>query len=159
MSIRRSSRLLTTLTSPSPTTSSLVPPYSHSQAIPEEPSPSLRPPYAHSSTSPSIGQKDVNGKVVQPKLKYALLDRSVEGMKREKEEAYLAWAAGLGEETIQKVWDETLTALNQVHQDGVRPFSLIGRARPSLQPNLLYRTLIRHRPRYRRCHSTNSPST
>lgn len=47
------------------------------------------------------------------------MDRSVEGMKREKEEAYLAWAAGLGEETIQRVWEETLSALSQVHRDGV----------------------------------------
>lgn len=121
MSIRRSSRLLTTLTSSSPTPPSLVPPYSHSQAIPEEPSPSLRPPYAHSSATTTTGQggKDLNAKVVQPKLKYALLDRSAEGMKREKEEAYLAWAAGLGEETIQRVWEETLTALSQVHRTGV----------------------------------------
>ena len=118
MSIRRSSRLLTTLTSSSPTPPSLVPPYSHSQAIPEEPSPSLRPPYAHSSTT-KPGEKDSNGKVVQPKLKYALLERSAEAMKREKEEAYLAWAAGLGEETIQRVWEETLTALSQVHGTGV----------------------------------------
>ena len=60
--------------------------------------------------------------MVQPTLRYALLERNVAGMKREQEEAYLAWAAGLGEETIQRVWEETLTALTQVHQEGVSLF-------------------------------------
>ena len=114
MSIRSSiprSRLLTTLNSPTPVAAStLVPPYSHSQAIPQEPSPSLRPPYAHQT--PVEGEKKV-----QSKLRYTLLDRSPE--KKEVEERYLAWASGLGEEQVKKLWLETLKGLQQSGGTGV----------------------------------------
>lgn len=113
MSVRSSiprSRLLTTLTSATPAASTLVPPYSHSQSIPQEPSPSLRPPYAHQSLSD--GQKKVH-----PRLKYALLDRTLQ--QKEVEERYLAWASSLGEETIQKVWLETLEGLQATEGSGV----------------------------------------
>lgn len=126
MSIRRSTRLLTTLTS-AQAASTLVPPYSHSQSVPQEPSPALRPPYAHSSATGQAQARtraQANGKVVQPKLKYALLDRDVPRLRSEREAAYLAWAEGLGEETIQRVWLDTIAALSEVQQHGVSPPSL-----------------------------------
>jgi hypothetical protein len=124
MSIRSSisrSRLLTTLSSTTPVAAStLVPPYSHSQAIPQEPSPSLRPPYAHQS--PVEGDKKV-----QPTSRYALLDRTSE--RKEVEERYLAWATGLGEEQVNKLWLETLEGLKKSGATGVcRPFELVYQA-------------------------------
>jgi len=113
MSIRSSiprSRLLTTLTSATPAASTLVPPYSHSQAIPQEPSPSLRPPYAHQS----LGDSE---KKVRSKLRYALVDRSAQ--REEIEDKYLAWASGLDEETIKKLWLETLEGLQSAQGTGV----------------------------------------
>jgi hypothetical protein len=122
MSIRSSisrSRLLTTLSSPTPVAAStLVPPYSHSQAIPQEPSPSLRPPYAHQS--PVDGEKKV-----QPTSRYALLDRTSE--RKEVEERYLAWASGLSEDQVNKLWLETLEGLQKSGETGVcRPLDLTG---------------------------------
>jgi len=113
MSVRSSiprSRLLTTLTSATPAASTLVPPYSHSQSIPQEPSPSLRPPYAHQSLSD--GQRKVH-----PKLRYALVDRTRQ--QKEVEERYLAWATSIGEENVQKLWLETLEGLQAIEGSGV----------------------------------------
>jgi hypothetical protein len=113
MSVRSSiprSRLLTTLTSATPAASTLVPPYSHSQAIPQEPSPSLRPPYAHQSLSDSQRK-------VHPKLRYALVDRTKQA--KEVEEKYLAWANSVGEENVQKLWLETLEGLQASEGSGV----------------------------------------
>lgn len=108
-----SARLLTTLTS---TSTKLVPPYSHSSAVPQEPSPALRPPYAHAHAHEGEREKE---KGVQPKLKYALLDRSAERAQRA--EAYRAWAAGLGdEEAIKRVWNDTLVALQAQRHDGTQ---------------------------------------
>jgi hypothetical protein len=116
MSVRSSiprSRLLTTLTSATPAASTLVPPYSHSQSIPQEPSPSLRPPYAHQSLSD--GQRKVH-----PKLRYALVDRT--NQQKEVEERYLAWASSIGEENIQKLWLDTLEGLQAAEGSGVSLF-------------------------------------
>jgi hypothetical protein len=113
MSVRSSiprSRLLTTLTSATPAASTLVPPYSHSQAIPQEPSPSLRPPYAHQSLSDSQRK-------VHPKLRYALVDRNKQA--KVVEERYLAWATSVGEENVQKLWLETLEGLQASEGSGV----------------------------------------
>ena len=113
MSVRSSlprSRLLTTLTSATPAASTLVPPYSHSQSIPQEPSPSLRPPYAHQSLSDSQRK-------VLPKSRYALVDRTKQ--EKEVEERYLAWATSIGEENVQKLWLETLEGLQAAEGSGV----------------------------------------
>jgi hypothetical protein len=113
MSVRSSiprSRLLTTLTSATPAASTLVPPYSHSQAKPEGPSPSLRPPYAHQSLSESQ-------KKVQSRLRYTLVDRTAQS--KEAEEKYLAWASSIGEGNVQKVWLETLAGLQAAEGSGV----------------------------------------
>jgi hypothetical protein len=113
MSVRSSiprSRLLTTLTSATPAASTLVPPYSHSQSIPQEPSPSLRPPYAHQSLGDSQRK-------VHPKLRYALVDRTKQ--EKEVEEKYLAWASSIGEENVQKLWLETLEGLQAAEGSGV----------------------------------------
>lgn len=122
---RASSRLLTTLTS---TATKLVPPYSHSSSSPNEPSAALRPPYSH-SPSPSVSGSGSalqgQGVGVQPKLKYALIDRSAQRAQRA--EAYAAWAKSLGgEEEIKRIWNETLAALQAQRQgvDGVCPVSL-----------------------------------
>lgn len=121
---RASSRLLTTLTS---TATKLVPPYSHSSSSPNEPSAALRPPYSH-SPSPSVpgsGSAFSETHGVQPKLKYALIDRSAQ--RAQLAEHYAAWANGLGgEEEIKRIWNETLAALQAQRQgvDGVCPVSL-----------------------------------